>query len=460
MTEAKKELSESPLAPPVNSFETNEDEYESKENVHDLEQSPSMQSDSGTNELELYSCPPHTPKSPTLSSSDSMMEITPFGSNSNDTDDFVIYSDSDGASLHSLRAERTNSSAEGESTKLKKDRRTPRRSRSRSRSSARGDDDTPSPKPKKRIKRKTKSEAGSERSHKSSAKHSDHYMGSGYTLAPSTGKIFRNLLILEESLRLQVIQQRALRRKYLTFLAVLCSLIASISHHLYFLDALQPANGPLRVILQFVLLALLVTLMLYHLSGEYKKTIVLPRKFLSSTNKGLRQLNIRLVKIKTPVTDTIIDLMREMVVFTSTMCLNCLHKVYPSTRHNRESRLEVFLVSCQLQCQPRTGLTDVKLVLNARVFNTDVREGWELYRSEFWINEGVRRRSNMMVFCKGNYSGEKLDRSKLLKKDRQERKERRKSTVTNSPRLNQQNLEKLNGSLDSINPTQSGMDGL
>ena len=53
---------------------------------------------------------------------------------------------------------------------------------------------------------------------------------------PTSGKVFRNLLILEESLRQQVIQQRAMRRKYLTFLSILCSIIAALSHHLFIMD--------------------------------------------------------------------------------------------------------------------------------------------------------------------------------------------------------------------------------
>ena len=42
------------------------------------------------------------PKSPVLSSSDSLMNITPCTSNGNEMDDFVIYSDSDGASQNSF----------------------------------------------------------------------------------------------------------------------------------------------------------------------------------------------------------------------------------------------------------------------------------------------------------------------------------------------------------------------
>ena len=318
---------------------------------------------------------PCTPKSRSIISSNN---ITPVTSN----DEYGVYSDSDNASL---------------------DKPTRRRR-----------DETPSKR--KKLRRK------SNRSDTPSS-----FIGSGYTSMPGTGKIFRNLLILEESLREQVIQQRALRRKYLIFLAVLCSLIASISHHLFMTDAIHTSTGTKRVFLQLILLALIVTLMLYHLSGEYQKTIVLPRKFLSSTNKGLRQLNIRLVKIVTPWTDTFTDLIREILLYIVVATTELYHKISPGSIRNKNSRIEVFLITCQSQCQPRIGVTDVKLVLNARVFNTDVREGWELYRSEFWVNEGVRRRQNMLLFI--NEDNKESPR-RVLKKDKERLRKK-----SNAPRM-------------------------
>lgn len=347
---------------------------------------------------------------PNFRSTPSPMDITPVQSRGRESEE-VLFSDSDVGSLHLLdlkhiksynsepsspgtpitfeipsrssspRARRSSSKDGFSDTRTPETPRTPRNK------------DGETPKPKKRHRRKsTRSEISDK-----SARSKTEYVSSGYTLTPATGKIFRNLLLLEENLRQQVIQQRAMRRKYLTFLAILCSLSASIAHQLYFVE--KTPTGTKRVILQFSLLALLVTLMLYHLSGEYQKTIVLPRRFLSSTNKGLRQFNIRLVKIKIPLSDSIIDLVREMSLFVVNLLLISFHRLNPAMIQNRDSKLEVFLVSCQLQCQPRIGITDVKLVLNARMFNTDIREGWELYRSEFWIHEGVRRRTSMMAFA-------------------------------------------------------------
>ncbi|KAI5959680.1 SPO7 [Candida theae] len=293
-------------------------------------------------------------------------------------------------------------------------------------------DDTPSKRPSKsRGKIRRKSKEPSERSHRSLEK-----SGTGYTSMPPSGKIFRNMLILEESLREQVIQQRAMRRKYLTFLAILCSIIAGLAHHLFILDAAVSSTGTTRLVLKFLLISTVITLLLYHLSGEYQKTIVLPRKFLSSTNKGLRQLNVRLVKIKTPLSDKVTDLIRELSLLVVNFALEVLHKISPNSVQNKDSKIEVFLVICQSQCQPRIGVTDVKLLLNARVFNVDIREGWEIYRSEFWINEGVRRRNNLLAFI----NGAKLEKKQQLKR-------RKRTMSTPQPlapsKLSEENLLKL-----------------
>lgn len=57
-----------------------------------------------------------------------------------------------------------------------------------------------------------------------------------------------------------------------------------------------------------------------------------------------------------------------------------------------ESWIIRFWNSVALRSQPRIGACDVKLVLNPRAFSAEIREGWEIYRDEFWAREGARRR--------------------------------------------------------------------
>ncbi|KAL6452212.1 SPO7 Sporulation-specific protein SPO7 [Candida maltosa Xu316] len=414
--------------------------------------------------------PTPVPKSPRLESTKKLLKLMALSSPSGES---VVYSDSDEKSsldLHDTPKKRSNrtqsqlsSDDDDEEIDLTKLRRstTPRRRKRKDTN----DDETPSrrkssdsPSPVRRGRRRRESSIAPDsdtntqgksstttkrrlrrRSKESDKSHRSEFFGTGYTSMPTSGKVFRNLLILEESLREQVIQQRAMRRKYLTFLSILCSIIAALSHHLFIMD--NTSSGTIRVILQFCLLATIITLMLYHLSGEYQKTIVLPRKFLSSTNQGIRQLNVRLVKIKTPFVDKVTDFIREISLSFVNFNLEVFHKLSPNSIQNKNSKIEVFLVTCQSQCQPRIGVTDVKLVLNARVFNTDIREGWEMYRSEFWINEGIRRRNNMIAFITDSPTTKNVS----LKR------RKRKSTVGSvntksngiSASLSEQNLQRL-----------------
>lgn len=99
-----------------------------------------------------------------------------------------------------------------------------------------------------------------------------------------------------------------------------------------------------------------MTLVLFYMTGEYTRTISRPRKFLVTANKGIRQLNVRLVKVKARAFNRI---------------LGCLR--------------------WKQRCAYRCGVEHVKLVLNPRVFSTASREQWELYRNQFWDLESVRR---------------------------------------------------------------------
>jgi hypothetical protein len=61
------------------------------------------------------------------------------------------------------------------------------------------------------------------------------------------------------------------------------------------------------------------------------------------------------------------------------------------------------------------------------MFNTDIREGWELYRSEFWVNEGVRRRQSMLLFITED---NKESPRRILKKDKERLRKK-----SNAPRM-------------------------
>lgn len=126
-------------------------------------------------------------------------------------------------------------------------------------------------------------------------------------------------------------------------------------------DIYEDVNGDerytlMRIVYRVISIITFMTLLLFYLTGEYTRTISRPRKFLITANKGVRQLNVRLVKVKVGIKDQFIGFIRR--------------------RQNSEQR---------------RGVEHIRMVLNPRVFSTATREQWELYRNQFWDLESIRR---------------------------------------------------------------------
>ncbi|ODQ69311.1 hypothetical protein LIPSTDRAFT_40071, partial [Lipomyces starkeyi NRRL Y-11557] len=146
----------------------------------------------------------------------------------------------------------------------------------------------------------------------------------------SPTQIYRNMLILEESLRSQYIALRLRRYKYTLF----CGLLVLWTVYFYYgVFIWYSVYAYVHLFHKLCLMIGVVTLSLFYLSGLYSKTMVYPRKFLSNTNKGLRQFNLKL----------------------------------PS------------------------GGDVVKLVMLPKAFSAEFREGWEVYRQEYWEKENEKR---------------------------------------------------------------------
>ncbi|CEP63652.1 Nem1-Spo7 phosphatase regulatory subunit SPO7 LALA0_S08e07514g [Lachancea lanzarotensis] len=229
------------------------------------------------------------------------------------------------------------------------------------------------------------------RRRRSSSRGSSKNLKSSTEISPAS-MIFRNLLILEDDLRRQARQQKALKWQFTLFLALLLGLAAAAFYELYFTQ--EPVRGLYKVALQFMLIFIMVTIVLFHLSGEYRRTIVIPRKFFTSTNKGIRQFNVKLVKVRSSVSDLGIDLVRLLCRTAASVNLAVVRKALPARMAEKSGTLR-FWDAVALRSQPRIGAVDVKLVLNPRAFSAEVREGWEIYRDEFWAREGARRRKEV-----------------------------------------------------------------
>ncbi|KAK9456595.1 Spo7-like protein-domain-containing protein [Dipodascopsis uninucleata] len=178
----------------------------------------------------------------------------------------------------------------------------------------------------------------------------------------SPAQIYRNMLILEESLRNQYIEMKTRRLKYTLFCA---GLILWTGYFYYGVFIWYSIYTYVHLFHQLCLTIGVVTSLLYYLSGMYSKTMVYPRKFLSNTNKGIRQFNMRLVVTESSATALI---------------------VRPSIRFLRVALFKFWYL---------------KLVMLPKAFNTEFREGWELYRQEYWEKENERRaaRASGRVLC-------------------------------------------------------------
>ncbi|SCU96615.1 LAMI_0F07140g1_1 [Lachancea mirantina] len=226
------------------------------------------------------------------------------------------------------------------------------------------------------------------RRRRSSSRASSKNLKSSTDISPAS-MIFRNLLILEDDLRSQARGQQLLKWQFTIFLSVLMGIAAYAFCELYFSQ--RNIRGLFKVFLQFIIIFILVTVILFHLSGEYKRTIVIPRKFFTSTNKGIRQFNIKLVKVKSSVSDQIVDIFRWLCRTVANWNIFLMNRILPKGLIG-QSALHRFWALVAIRSQPRIGAVDVKLVMNPRAFSAEVREGWEIYRDEFWAREGARRR--------------------------------------------------------------------
>ncbi|KAH3688844.1 hypothetical protein WICPIJ_000150 [Wickerhamomyces pijperi] len=263
---------------------------------------------------------------------------------------------------------------------------TAKKSKQKSSSSSKERD---SSKPRRSTRRRSDASEGNATSLRSGSVGRESNTGSSNK--SQTARIFRNLLILEESLRNQSRDQKDLRRQYTAFIAILSGLFAFASYSL-FLDTYSVISPLWKISLRFLLFFIVVTFTLFYLGGDYHRTIVLPRRFFTSTNKGLRQLNLKLVKVHTSYSDLFIDYSRTFLRISVTLS----NKILSNTGPFKESFIAKWITqrlrSLELRSQPRVGATDVKLILNPRSFPSEIREAWESYRDEFWSREGSKRR--------------------------------------------------------------------
>lgn len=102
------------------------------------------------------------------------------------------------------------------------------------------------------------------------------------------------------------------------------------------------------------LMIVLVTIVLFYISGSYTTTLVHSRKFIKNSNKGLKDLNAKVVKVSPTWMETFMDIF------------------YSPAYSSKPGRV-------------------IKLVLLPKAFKQETIDDWEVYREEYWIKEYERQ---------------------------------------------------------------------
>jgi hypothetical protein len=225
-------------------------------------------------------------------------------------------------------------------------------------------------------------------------------------LPSSPPQIYLNLLILESSLRLQYLSLRARLRLHALLLLALTAWVLVFTYLLFFRprEDGQGVGGSVYWVLEsgekLAWCSGVVTLCLFWGSGMYARGMHWPRRFVSTTNRGLRPFNLKVVVVKggflaeglagaLAVLDPLGWLQAKRVNFqlvprdietgSSSSTKDNVHWNMHAARHG--------LVEEDIA----PGGDALRLLLLPKPFSPDFREGWDTYRMEYWEKENARR---------------------------------------------------------------------
>ncbi|KAJ9627361.1 uncharacterized protein PV06_07255 [Exophiala oligosperma] len=208
------------------------------------------------------------------------------------------------------------------------------------------------------------------------------------TLPSSPPQIYLNLLILETSLRAQYLHLVSRRRLNTFFLLLLALWNVGFTYAL-FLRPREDGTGRggsvywmVETTQKLALITGIVTVLLVHATGQWDRGVRWPRKWLGTTNRGLRGFNLRVVIIRD-------KLWREMLGHMSFLLPYGLWRGesggggdWHLVEHEDGTTAEEDLAP---------GGDGVMLLLLPKSFSPEFRENWESYRTEYWEKENERR---------------------------------------------------------------------
>ena len=211
----------------------------------------------------------------------------------------------------------------------------------------------------------------------------------------SPSQIYLNLLVLEASLRSQYLTLRDRRRQNTFFIFLLAIWLAGFTY-LLFLRPREDGIGiggsvywVVETSEKVALLGGIVTAVLIWGTGQWDRGVRWPRRWLTVANRGLRNINAKLIVIKGPWWRELFGHFVFLFPYSALFPPTTPSVVYSSTVSSRGWPEQNQDNASEEDLSP--GGDHIKLLLLPKPFSSDFRENWEMYRLEYWEKENERR---------------------------------------------------------------------
>ena len=214
-------------------------------------------------------------------------------------------------------------------------------------------------------------------------------------LPSSPPQIYLNLLILEASLRSQYLTLRDRRRQNTFFLLLLSVWITSFGY-LLFLRPREDGSGVggsvywvVEMAEKVALMGGVVTGVLIWGTGQWDRGVRWPRRWVGVANRGLRNINAKIVVIKGPWWKEMLGHLVFLFPYSAFFPPSSSSFSYVDSGQQKHGGEEESDRLHEEDLSP--GGDYIKLLLLPKPFSPDFRENWELYRLEYWEKENERR---------------------------------------------------------------------
>lgn len=206
------------------------------------------------------------------------------------------------------------------------------------------------------------------------------------SLPSSPPQIYLNLLILEASLRSQYLHLLS-RRRLNTFFLLLLLLWNGFFTWALFLRPREDGTGlggsvywVVETLEKIFFIGGIVTVLLVKATGQWERGIRWPRRWLGTTNRGLRGFNLRVVVIKGKWWSEMLGHFAFLLPFGLWREAGGRDWHWVEAEDGRAVEEDL-----------AKGGNHIMLLLLPKNFSSEFRENWEGYRTEYWERENERR---------------------------------------------------------------------